>query len=51
MRTALKWYLIVGKAGDQPAREAADRLSKTVSVPGIRAAREAAAAFVVSGES
>ena len=48
---ALKWYLIAAKAGDQPAREAADRLSKTVSVPGIRAAREAAAAFVVSGES
>ena len=48
---ALKWYLIAARAGDQPAREAADRLSQSLPTPGVRAAREAAAAFVVSGES
>lgn len=48
---ALKWYLIAAKAGDQQARESADRLTRAVPSAGVRAAREAAAAFVVSGES
>jgi localization factor PodJL len=48
---ALKWYLVAARTGDQPSREAADRLTRSMPTAGVRAAREAAAAFVVSGES
>jgi localization factor PodJL len=48
---ALKWYLIAARTGDQPAREAADRLTRSVPAAGVRAAREAASAFVAAGES